>query len=170
MSPACLGFPASVRWELSWLLMEETLTRRREKEKEKKEMATFCYLTWRYPSLARTIARRKATPFFRLKHELDQAGVQSRVNLHLLTMNFIVSLTSPRNLWAGVFTWLWKAAGCSSCSKCLGSGDTHAHPRSGKKENLTIIRNPFLGSLVHSGWKRMVTGLGPSVQQEPGGS
>lgn len=141
-----------------------------EGKRKKKEMATFCYLTWRYPSLARTIARRKATPFFRLKHELDQAGVQSRVNLHLLTMNFIVSLTSPRNLWAGVFTWLWKAAGCSSCSKCLGSGDTHAHPRSGKKENLTIIRNPFLGSLVHSGWKRMVTGLGPSVQQEPGSS
>lgn len=74
--------------------MEETLTRRRGKEKGKKEMATFHYLTLRYPNLAHAIVRTKAIPSFRLKHELDQVGVQSRVNLHLLTMNFIVSLTS----------------------------------------------------------------------------
>lgn len=82
-------------------------------------MATFCYLTLRYLNQAHTIARTKAIPSFWVKHELDQ-GVQSRVNLHLLTLNSIISLTWTGNLWARVSTQLWKAAGCRSCSESLG--------------------------------------------------
>lgn len=126
--------------------MQETLIKRVGEEKRWQ----LCYLTLRYPNQACTIARTKAIPSFWLKHELDQVGVQNRVNLHLLTLNSIISLTSIGNLWTRVFTWLWKAVGCSSCSECLGWDDTYTHPCLGKKENPTIIvSGPFLGSTVH---------------------
>lgn len=109
------------------------------KEKEEKEMAAFCYLTLRYPNLACTIARTEAIPSFRPKHELDQVGVQSRVNLHLLTTNFIVSLTSPRTfglecfhdserqLGAVAALSAWDQVGIRS--NCLIHMPTHAQGR-----------------------------------------
>lgn len=121
-------------------------------------MATFCYLTLSYLNVAH---RTKAIPSFRLTHELDQVSKAGRACIWWPGISLSPLLQSSFG-WSVSLTLSWM--------QCLGSGHPHVHPCSGKKENLTIISDPFSGSLVHSGWKRTATGLQPSVLQKPGGS
>lgn len=156
MSSACLAFPAFLRWELLWLLIEETLTRRRGKEKFKKRDG---HILLPDIKLSECGTQDKSNSLLQAD-TWTWSSVQSRASLHLVTRNFIVSLTS-------VLFWL-ECFLDSELDAVFGIRSSTCPPM--LREEGKPNHHPFSGSLVYSGWKRTATGLQPSVLQKPGGS
>lgn len=147
---ACVGFPPLLRWQLSWLLIKEILTKTCRGEKEEGGKGE-TYSNILLPDIEiPESGTYNSNPFLLAETWAWSSRYPKQGCLTFVALKFIISLPSTGNLWVRVLTCLWRTVGCSSCSKCLGWGDTYAYSWTGKEENTTvIISGSFLSSTVH---------------------